>query len=191
MVGGVGEPPVADEAGPHGVLAAGCYRQRRGVGAVPAGLRRVVAFGVIPELAEHPGAEDHAETGQGTVDAGVRVLLKMGCQFSFEFGDLVVDLPDLTDGGTGTRGERPAHCGQRLELRGAQRLADLGGAPLDVALAATTPERGADLGDAQPRRLARAARTCQHAHGVAVGELREGLQCGREVLPERVAQPFL
>ena len=77
LVGGGVEPQVADEAGPHGPLAAGCYRQRRGTGVVPAGLRRVVAFGVIPELAEHPGAEDHTETGQGTVDAGVRVLLKM------------------------------------------------------------------------------------------------------------------
>ena len=29
----------------------------------------------------------------------------------------------------------------------------------------------------------------QHAHGVAVGKLREGLQCTRKVLPERVTQP--
>ena len=189
LVGGVVEPPVADEARLHGALAAGCYRQRRGTGVVPAGLRRVVAFGVIPELAEHPGAEDHTETGQGTVDVGVRVLLKMGRELGLELFDAAVDLADQPDGGTGARRVRLAHHGRRLELRGAQRLADLGGAPLDVALAAAAPERGADLGDAQPRRLARAGRAGQHAHGIAVGKLREGLQCTRKVLPERVAQP--
>ena len=43
--------------------------------------------------------------------------------------------------------------------------------------------------DAQPRRLARAGRGGQHAHCVAVCELRDGLECAREVLSERVAQP--
>ena len=51
----------------------GGYRIHYDTGVVPAGLRRVVAFGVIPELSEHPGAEDHTETGQGTVDVGVLV----------------------------------------------------------------------------------------------------------------------
>ena len=189
LAGGVVEPPVADEAGPHCSLAAGCYRQRRGTGVVPAGLRRVVAFGVIPELAEHPGAEDHTETGQGTVDAGVRVLLKMARELGIELLDLTVDLADHPHCRAGARRVRLAHHGRRLELGGAQRLADRGGAPLDVALAAAAPERGADLGDAQPRRLARAGRGGQHAHRIAVGEFREGLQCTRKVLPERVAQP--
>ena len=62
-------------------------------------------------------------------------------------------------------------------------------AALDAALAAAAPERGADLGDTQPRRLARAGRGGQLAHGDAVGKLGEGLQCAREVLPERVAEP--
>ena len=57
LVGCVGEPPVADEARLHGALASRCYGERRGAGVVPAGLRRLVAFGVIPELAKHPGAE--------------------------------------------------------------------------------------------------------------------------------------
>ena len=57
------------------------------------------------------------------------------------------------------------------------------------ARAAAAAESGADLGDAQPRRLARAGRGGQHAHHVAVGKLRDGLRCAREVLPERVAQP--
>ena len=56
LVGGVGEPPVADEAGLHGALAPRCYGERRGAGVVSAGERRVVAFGVILELAEHPWA---------------------------------------------------------------------------------------------------------------------------------------
>ena len=76
----------------------------------------------------------------------------------------------------------------RLTAAGASSCGERS-APLDVALAAAAPERGADLGDAQPRRLARARRRRQHAHRVAVREVGEGLQGAREVLPERVAQP--
>ena len=57
-------------------------------------------------------------------------------------------------------------------------------AGLEVALATAAAESGADLGCAQPRRLARAARTCQHAHGVAVGEVGEGHQRCWEVLAD-------
>ena len=32
---------------------------------------------VVPELTEHPGAEDDTESWLGEVDVGVRVLLKM------------------------------------------------------------------------------------------------------------------
>ena len=66
---------------------------------------------------------------------------------------------------------------------------DLGGAPLDVALAATTPERSPNLGKGQPRRLAWARRRREDAHRVTVRELREGFEGGREVLPEGVAEP--
>ena len=100
LVGGVVEPPVADETRLDGRLAAGCYRQRRSTGVVPTGLRRVVALAAIPELSEHAGAEDDAEPWHGAVDRGVRVLLKRGLQGGLEFLDAAVDLADLPDGRT-------------------------------------------------------------------------------------------
>ena len=38
------------------------------------------------ELADHPGAEDHTESGQTTQDLGVRVLLNLALEL---FGDLL------------------------------------------------------------------------------------------------------
>ena len=69
---------VADEAGVHRPPAPRCYGHGRGARVIAPGLRRGVARGIIPELAEHPGAEDDTESGQGTVEGGVRVRLKMG-----------------------------------------------------------------------------------------------------------------
>ena len=50
--------------------------------------------GVVPELAEHPGAEHITESWLGEVDVGVRVLLKMGRQLGLEVADLAVQLTD-------------------------------------------------------------------------------------------------
>ena len=153
-------------------------------------LGRLVALGVIPELAEHPGSEHETESGHRAVDAGVRVLLKMARQFSLEFLNPMIDLADLAYHRAGGRGERTAHHGRHLELRGPQRVADPGGAAVDVALAATSTEGGPDLRHGQPRRRARVRGRCQHAHRVAVSEVVEGLQGRREILSEPVAEPL-
>ena len=47
-----------------------------------------VSVPVIPELTEHPGAEDDTKSWQGEVDVGVRVCLNMGAQLGFRGGDL-------------------------------------------------------------------------------------------------------
>jgi hypothetical protein len=47
-----------------------------------------VAARVVPELRQHPGAENDAESGQATQDHGVRVLLKTVCQRRLEISDL-------------------------------------------------------------------------------------------------------
>ena len=81
-----------------------------------------------------------------------------------------------------TTGRAPS-CGERNAARTAA-------APLlDAALASAAAQRSTDLGDAQPCRLTRAWRRRQHAQRVAVRELGEGLQCAREVLAQRAAQP--
>jgi hypothetical protein len=53
-----------------------------------------VAFGVVPELCEHPGTEDDTKSWRGVVDVGVGVLLKRRGQFDLEDSDLVDDLAD-------------------------------------------------------------------------------------------------
>ena len=88
------------------------------------------------------GAEDHTEPWHGAVDLGVRVLLERGSHLGLDLRDQTVDLADLPDGCTGTRGECPAHGHGDLELRGAQRVANLGGAPLKVALAVAAAQNG-------------------------------------------------
>ena len=62
---------------------------------------RGVAVRVVPELTEHPGAEDDTESWQGAVDVGVRVCLKMCRQLSLEVGDLAVQFGDDADHGAG------------------------------------------------------------------------------------------
>jgi hypothetical protein len=51
---------------------------------VLAGFSIGVAVRVVPELREHPSAEDHTESGQTAQDFGVRVLFKRRRQLSFE-----------------------------------------------------------------------------------------------------------
>ena len=56
-----------------------------------------VAVRVVPELREHPGAEDDTESGQTEVDASVRVLLKTVCQGGLQLVDLGVQRGDHPD----------------------------------------------------------------------------------------------
>src|SRR5271156_3528453 len=64
-----------------------------------------VSVRVVPELTEHPGAENDTESWQGEVDVGVRVCLKMLGQRDLELGDLAVELDDDGDRGAGGGGE--------------------------------------------------------------------------------------
>jgi hypothetical protein len=58
----------------------------------------------VPELTEHPGAEDDTKSWRGAVDVGVRVRLKMCGQFGFKVADLAVELDDDAHRGAGGRG---------------------------------------------------------------------------------------
>ena len=77
-----------------------------------------VAIRVVPELTEHPGAEDDTKSWQGAVDVGVRVCLKMLGQGGFEVGDLAVEFGDDAHG-RGGGGERGGDRGAGGELLGA------------------------------------------------------------------------
>ena len=182
LAGGVVEPPVADEARPHGSLAAGCYRQRRGTGVVPAGLRRVVAFGVIPELVRAPGRRGPHRGRAGNGRCGVRVLLKRGRELGLELLERRLISLICPTAARVLAANALLTAGVHLELRGkTQRLADSGGAALDAALAAAAPEFAvANLGDAQPRRPARIrARWTARPPRRRDGKLRAGLGCTR------------
>ncbi|MBA3622799.1 MAG: hypothetical protein H0W51_10875 [Euzebyales bacterium] len=77
----------------------------------------LVAVRVVPELAQHPGAENDAESGQTAQDHGVRVLLKMVCQRRLKASDLGCEHGDHGDeraGGVavGVHGQRG--CGELL-----------------------------------------------------------------------------
>ncbi len=52
---------------------------------------------VVTELAEHQGVEHCTESWPGAVDVGIGVILKMGGQGCFEFGDLSVERCDDMD----------------------------------------------------------------------------------------------
>src|SRR5277367_3995962 len=99
-----------------------------------------VTVRVVPELTEHPGAEDDTKSWQGAVDVGVRVCLKMCRQFGLEVGDLAVQLDDDADRGPGGRGERGGDRGRGGELLGAQRCRDLLGTGVEVALSPSALE---------------------------------------------------
>src|SRR5882757_3451240 len=130
LVEGVVEAAVADVARQHGAFSARRDGQWGGSGVVLATLGGGVAVRVVPELTEHPGAEDDTKSWQGAVDVGVRVCLKMCRQFGFEVGDLTVQLDDDADRGPGGRGECGGDCGGGGELLGAQRSGDLLGADI-------------------------------------------------------------
>ena len=84
-----------------------------------------VSVRVVPELTEHPGAEDDTKSWQGEVDVGVRVCLKMCRQFGFEVADLAVEFGDDADRGAGGGGERGGDRGGCGELLGSQRGLDV------------------------------------------------------------------
>ena len=98
-----------------------------------------------PRTRRAPGRRARHRVRAGAVDRGVRVLLKMARQFRLELLDPVIDLADLANHRADSRGERTAHHGRHLELRGPPRGAVLGG-----ALPARWQPRRKDLGDAQP-----------------------------------------
>jgi hypothetical protein len=70
---------------------------RRRAGVVFARLGVGVAVRVIPELAQHPSAEDRPHSWKREDDLGTRVLLKMRRQRRLEFGDRRVQLRDVGD----------------------------------------------------------------------------------------------
>jgi hypothetical protein len=80
---------------------------------------RCVAVRVVPELTEHPGAEDDTKSWQGEVDVGVRVCLKMCRQLGLQVDDLAVQFDDDADRGAGRRAERRGDPGRGGELPGA------------------------------------------------------------------------
>jgi hypothetical protein len=73
---GVGQPLVAGSAQQHDAGFAGGSGDRGGSGiAAPAGSIEE-AGRIVSELAQHPAAKDHADSGQTTQDLGVRVVSK-------------------------------------------------------------------------------------------------------------------
>src|SRR6267378_4191952 len=90
LVDGVVKTSVADMAGKHGAFFTRRDGQRRCPRVVFATLGGGVSGRVVPELTEHPGAEDDTKSWQGAVDVGVRVCLKMCRQLGLEVGDLAV-----------------------------------------------------------------------------------------------------
>src|SRR5882757_3895455 len=125
LVEGVVEAAVADVARQHGAFSARRDGQWGGSGVVLATLGGGVAVRVVPELTEHPGAEDDTKSWQGAVDVGVRVCLKMRREFSFQIGDLVVEFGDDADCSAGAGPERSGHGGGCGELLGAQHFLNL------------------------------------------------------------------
>src|ERR1700722_7278649 len=121
LVDGGVEPSIADTAGQDGALLTRGDGQWGGSGVVFARLGGGVSVRVVPELTEHPGAEDDTKSWQGEVDVGVRVCLKMCGQFGLEFADLAVELDDDAHCGTGGRGECGGDRRGSGELLGAQR----------------------------------------------------------------------
>ena len=92
---------------------------------VLARLRSGVTVGVVPELAERPGAEDDTESWQGEVDVGVRVLLKTVFEGDLKLGDLAVQFADDGHGGSGRGCERLGQHRGGGQLLGAQCRLDL------------------------------------------------------------------
>ena len=105
-----------------------------------------IASRVVPELRQHPGAEDHAESGQTTQELGVRVSFKSAAQLLFHGVDLLVELGQDAHGGghdLAVGGDQDRGGGQ---LGAGQGLLQLGGAAVKVALAARLGKQLGQLG---------------------------------------------
>ena len=177
-------------AGDHGVFASRRDRDRRRAGVVPARLGAGIAFGVVPELTERPGAEHFTESWLGEVDPGVRVLLKAGSEVCFEFADVAVQFSDDTD-------QCPHGCpvcvGDRArsgELAGAKPLLDSAGNFVEVASPSAGSERGSDLGDGQTGSCAGGWCPAQHGQSVAMGQVIESFQRCRIVFARRALRTW-
>jgi hypothetical protein len=72
----VGQAPVAGVAGQDDLLCSGRSGDRGLAGVVLAGFRVGVAVGVVAELGEHPGAEDHTEAGLAGTAHGIGNALR-------------------------------------------------------------------------------------------------------------------
>jgi len=116
------------------------------------------------------------------------VLLKTVGQGGFQVADLAVELADDADRGPGGGRERRGHRVRRGQLRGAQCGADLLGPLRQIAAPAGTFERRADLRPAQPGTLGRGRAAAQYRQRVSIGQIAEGDQGRRVVLPQRRAQ---
>jgi hypothetical protein len=99
QLAGGGQAPVAGVARQHDLGFAGCFRDGGCAGVLLAGFSIGIAVRAIPELTEHPGAQDRPESWQGADDLGVRVLIKSLRQSLLESGDLGIQLGDDRQGG--------------------------------------------------------------------------------------------
>jgi hypothetical protein len=111
-------------------------RDRRGARVVAPGLSIEVAVGGIPDVREHPGAEDGAESGKTSQNLGVRVSFKG----ILEDGDLLAQGPDHRHQRADVGGLGLGHERRRGQLWEPERRADPGGPPLEVALPAATAQ---------------------------------------------------
>ena len=186
-VGRVVEAPVPHEAGGHRPPAPRCSGERRGARVVSARLRGHAAFGVVPELAQHPGAEHGAQSRHRKVDRGVRMLLNSRRQLRLQRRELAVDLLELGDLHARAVGERLAHRGRGLKRADAERGPDLRSPPLHVARAAAAVQCGAELRHGEPRRRSRLRGDGEHRACIGVREVGEGAERGRNPAPRSVA----
>jgi hypothetical protein len=136
---------------------------------------------VVPELAEHPGAEDVTQAWQREVDVGVRVLLKRLVQLRLQIADLGVEGDQQPHQCPGAGGVGLDERGRGSQLLTAQGVLDPFGGGVQVAATSTGTQRGLDLTGA---RLTLSQGTEQSVDGPqALDALAEPL--GRE-LPTRL-----
>ncbi len=102
-------------------------RDRSCPGVGLARLRIAVASGIITEFGQRSGAEDRSQAGQARDDLRIRVLLESGGEFSFERGDLRVQLADNTNQRAHNHAVGAGDRRCRLQLRRTQRRLNLSG----------------------------------------------------------------
>ena len=118
------------------------------------GTGRREAPGVVAELAEDAGRQDHAEARLAEVDLSGRVTAKMPGYHFLQPGDLLAegrehaDLP-RDNGRVRALGDR------RLAQAGSSQDRQQGAGPVIGVVAPRSAQRGSDLGAGQPRRPGR------------------------------------